>query len=173
MQPTFSSSRILLPVRPWFIFLSLIVAVLLNLLPTAHWPGMPDWVALVLCFWSVREFRRVGMGWAFLLGLVMDVADGAVLGQHCFAYVLLAYATASLSRRILWFPLFQHALQIMPLLFATQVLQALLRLAAGADFPGWGYFLGPFVATLLWFPATFILLLPQYQSVDQDPNRPI
>jgi hypothetical protein len=64
---------------------------LLNFLPTAHWPGVPDWVALVLCFWSVREFRRVGMGWAFVLGLLMDVADGAVLGQHCFAYVLLAY----------------------------------------------------------------------------------
>ena len=110
MQPTFSSSRILLPVRPWFIYLSLVGALLLNFLPTAHWPGMPDWVALVLCFWSVREFRRVGMGWGFVLGLLMDVADGAVLGQHCFAYVLLAYAAASLSRRLLWFPLAQQAL---------------------------------------------------------------
>jgi len=166
MQPTFSSSRILLPVRPWFIFFSLIAAVLLNFLPTAHWPGMPDWVALVLCFWSVREFRRVGMGWAFVLGLLMDVADGSVLGQHCFAYVMLA-------RRLLWFPLLQQALQIMPLLLATQLVQALMRLAVGSDFPGWGYFIGPFIATLLWFPATFILLLPQYQPVEQDPDRPI
>ena len=173
MQPTFSSSRILLPVRPWFIFFSLIVAALLNFLPTAHWPGMPDWVALVLCFWSVREFRKVGMGWGFMLGLLMDVADGAVLGQHCFAYVALAYTAASLSRRILWFPLLQQALQIMPLLLATQVLQALMRLAVGAEFPGWGYFVGPMIATLLWIPATFILLLPQYRPVEQDPNRPI
>jgi rod shape-determining protein MreD len=170
MQPTFSSSRILLPVRPWFIFFSLIVAALLNFMPTAHWPGVPDWVALVLCFWSIREFRRVGMGWAFVLGLMMDVADGAVLGQHCFAYVLLAYVASSLERRHQWF---QQALQVMPLLVATQVLQALMRLAVGADFPGWGYFVGPFVATLLWIPFTFILLLPQYQPVDQDPNRPI
>ena len=173
MQPTFSSSRILLPVRPWFIFLSLIAAAVLNFLPTAHWPGMPDWVALVLCFWSVREFRRVGMGWGFVLGLLMDVADGAILGQHCFAYVLLAYTASSLSRRILWFPLAQQALQIMPLLIGAQVVQALMRLAVGADFPGWGYFIGPVVATLLWIPATFILLLPQYRPVEQDPNRPI
>ena len=61
----------------------------------------------------------------------------------------------------------------MPLLIGTQVLQALMRLAVGADFPGWGYFVGPFVATLLWIPATFILLLPQYRPVEQDPNRPI
>lgn len=173
MQPTFSSSRILLPVRPWFIFLSLIGAVLLNFLPTAHWPAMPDWVALVLCFWSVREFRRVGMGWAFLLGLLMDVADGSVLGQHCFAYVLLAYVSTAASRRLLWFPLAQQALQVLPLLLATQLVQALMRMAVGAEFPGFSYFIGPFVAALLWIPATFVLLLPQYQPVEQDPDRPI
>ncbi len=173
MQPTFTSSRILLPVRPWFIFFSLIAALLLNFLPTANWPGVPDWVALVLCFWSVREFRRVGMGWAFVLGLLMDVADGAVLGQHCFAYVLLAYLSASLSRRLLWFPIAQQALQVLPLLLLTQVVQALMRLVVGADFPGWGYFAAPFIASLLWIPATFILLLPQYQPVEQNPDRPI
>ena len=173
MQPTFSSSRILLPVRPWFIYTSLIVALLLNFLPTSNWLGVPDWVALVLCFWSVREFRRVGMGWAFILGLLMDVADGAVLGQHCFAYVLLAYLAASLSRRLLWFPLFQQALQVLPLLLLTQIVQFLMRLAVGADFPGWGFFIGPFVARALWIPATFVLLLPQYRPVEQNPDRPI
>lgn len=173
MQPTFSSSRILLPVRPWFIYLSLIVALLLNFLPTSNWPAMPDWVALVLCFWGVREFRRVGMGWAFILGLLMDVADGAVLGQHCFAYVLLAYAAAAQSRRLLWFPVAQQALQVLPLLLVTQVIQVLMRLAVGADFPGWSYFAGPLIASLLWIPLTFMLLLPQYQPVEQNPDRPI
>jgi rod shape-determining protein MreD len=173
MQPTFSSSRILLPVHPWFIFFSLLAALLLNFLPTSRWPGVPDWVALVLCFWSVREFRRVGMGWAFILGLLMDVADGAVLGQHGVAYVLLAYVAASLSRRILWFPLGQQALQIMPLLLLSQAIQLLMLLIVGADFPGWSFFVGPLVATLLWIPATFVLLLPQYQPVEQNPDRPI
>lgn len=173
MQATFLSSRILLPVRPWFIYLSLIFALLLNFLPTAHWPGMPDWVALVLCFWSVREFRRVGMGWAFILGLLMDVADGAVLGQHGFAYVLLAFASSALSRRLLWFPLHQQALQVLPLLLLTEVIQMLMRLAVGASFPGWDYFVGPVIGSLLWIPLTFILLLPQYRPVEQNPDRPI
>lgn len=173
MQPTFSSSRILLPVRPWFIVFSLFAALLLNLLPTAHWPGTPDWVALVLCFWSIRETRRVGMGWAFVLGLAMDVADGAVLGQHALAYVLLAYVAAGQSRRILWFPLMQQALQVLPMLMACQFIQLVMRMLAGADFPGWGYFIGPLVATALWLPATFILLLPQYQPVERDENRPL
>ncbi|MDR2837543.1 MAG: rod shape-determining protein MreD [Azonexus sp.] len=173
MQPTFTSSRILLPVRPWFVALTLVLALLANLLPTANWPGFPDWVALVLCFWSIREQRRVGMGWAFILGLAMDVADGAALGQHCFAYVLLAYAAAAQSRRILWFPVAQQALQALPLLLGAQLVQLVMRLVAGADFPGWGYLAGPFVAALLWTPGTFLLLLPQYQPVHRDENRPL
>jgi rod shape-determining protein MreD len=172
-QPNFTSSRILLPARSWFIALTLILALLANMLPTAYWPGIPDWVALVLCFWCIREPRRVGMGWAFVLGLAMDVADGAVLGQHCFAYVLLAYAAASLSRRILWFPLVQQALQVLPLLIGAQAVQMLMRMVAGGDFPGWGYLIGPLIAALLWIPGTFLLLLPQYQPVERDANRPL
>ena len=173
MQPTYTSSRILLPVRPWFIYLSLFAALLLNFLPTAHWPGIPDWVALVLCFWSVREPRHIGMGWAFLAGITMDVADGAILGQHGLAYVLLTYGAAWLSRRILWFPLMKQALHVLPLLFLSQVIQVVTRVLGGADFPGLGYFVAPLIAAALWIPATYVLLLPQYQPVDQDPNRPI
>lgn len=173
MQPTFTSSRILLPVRPWFIGLTLVLALLLNFMPTAHWPAMPDWVALVLCFWSVREFRKVGMGWSFVLGLAMDVADGSLMGQHALAYVLMSYGASSLSRRILWFPLVQQALQVFPLLLMVQVIQLGARMLTGAAFPGFGYLLGPFVAALLWLPATYLLLLPQYQPVERDANRPI
>jgi rod shape-determining protein MreD len=173
MQTTFSSSRILLPVRPWFIALSLIVALLLNLLPTDWLPGMPDWVALVLCFWSVREFRKVGMGWAFLLGVAMDVADASLMGQHALAYVLLAYGASSLSRRVLWFPLLRQALHVLPLFCIVPLIQAGARLVAGGDFPGFGFFLWPLVAAALWAPLTLILLLPQHQPVEHDANRPI
>ncbi len=173
MQTSYSSSRILLPVRPWFIFLSLMVALLLNFLPTANWPGVPDWVALVLVFWCVREPRRVGMGLAFLFGLAMDVADASLLGQHALAYVLVAYGASSLSRRILWFPLGQQALQVFPLLLLVQLVQLGVRTIVGADFPGLAYFVGPCLAALLWPLLTFVLLLPQHQPVDRDANRPL
>ncbi len=173
MQTSYSSSRILLPVRPWFIGLSLTVALLLNFLPTAAWPGVPDWLALVIVFWSVHEPRRVGMGLAFMFGVAMDVADASLLGQHALAYVLVAYGALSLSRRILWFPLAQQALQVFPLLLLVQLVQFSVRSMAGADFPGLAYFVGPCLATLLWPVLTFVLLLPQHQPVDRDANRPL
>lgn len=173
IQPTHSSRRILLPVRQWFILFSLAAALFFNLVPLGDTPGMPDWVALVLAFWSVREPLRLGMGTAFVAGLLMDVASGSVMGQHPLAYLLLTFAAGGLSRRILWFPLVQQALHILPLLLATQVVMVVARLVGGADFPGWTYFLGSLTGALLWFPLTFILLLPQYQPIEKDENRPI
>lgn len=173
MQPTFASSRILLPVRPWFIFLTLFGALAMNLLPTTYAPFLPDWVACVLAFWGIREPRRVAMGVAFLLGVLMDVANGSVMGQHALAYVLLAYFATSISRRVLWFPLGEQALHVLPLLLLAQVVQVLARLLTGAEFPGWAFFAGPVIGTLLWVPGTYLLLLPQYQPVDRDDNRPI
>ncbi|MBE2259002.1 MAG: rod shape-determining protein MreD [Rhodobacteraceae bacterium] len=173
MQTSYSSSRILLPVRPWFIGLTLLAALVLNYLPTVAWPGVPDWLALVIVFWSVREPRLVGMGLAFVFGLAMDVADASLLGQHALAYVLAAYGASSLSRRILWFPLGQQALQVFPLLLLVPVVQFAVWAVVGAELPGLAYFLGPLFATLLWPLLTFVLLLPQHQPVDHDANRPL
>lgn len=173
MQPTNRSSRILQPARLWFVYVSLFIALGVEYIPTGRTPGLPDWVALVLAFWGVREPLRVGMGTAFVAGLLMDVASGSVIGQHPLAYLLLSFAAGGLSRRILWFPLGQQALHILPLLLATQVVMVVARLVGGAEFPGWGYFLGSFTGALLWFPLTFVLLLPQYQPLEKDENRPI
>lgn len=173
MQTSYSSSRILLPVRPWFVGLSLLLALLLNYLPTSAWPGVPDWLALVIVFWSVREPRLVGMGVAFLLGLAMDVADASLLGQHALGYVLAAYGGGALSRRILWFPLGQQALQVFPLLLVVPLVQYGVWTLVGAQAPGMAYFLAPFLATFLWPLLTLVLLLPQHQPVDRDENRPL
>lgn len=173
MQPTHSSRRILLPVNAGFIILSLFVALLLNLVPTGRLPGVPDWVALVLAFWCVREPLKVGMGTGFVLGLVMDVSAAAVLGQHALAYVVLCFLASSLSRRILWFSMFQQAIQILPMLLLMQALMAAARLIGGAPFPGWAYFLSSLSSTLLWIPLNYLLLMPQFRPVEKDENRPI
>lgn len=173
MQPTHSSRRILLPVRGWFIILTLFAALFLNLLPLGRTLWVPDWVALVLAFWCVREPRKVGMTTAFVLGIVADVADASLMGQHALAYVLLAFGATTLSRRILWFPLGQQALHILPLLFGTQLVMLLVRLIGGAEFPGILYLLAPLVGAVLWHPLTYLLLIPQYRPVDRDENRPI
>ncbi len=173
MQPTNRSSRILLPVRMWFVYFSLIVALGLVYVPTGRLPGVPDWVALVLAFWCIREPLRVGMGVGFAFGLLVDIGQGAAMGQHALAYVVLAYLAGGLARRVMWFPLWQQALHVLPMLLVSQFLMVVVRLLAGAEFPGWWYFLSSPTSVLLWAPLSLLLLLPQYRSVDRDDNRPI
>ncbi len=153
--------------------LTLFVALLLNLIPFGRLPGIPDWVALVLAFWCVHQPLKVGMAAAFVLGLVMDVADASVMGQHALAYVMLAFAAAGLSRRVLWFPLSQQALQLLPLFLAMQLVMMATRMLSGAEFPGVLWFLSSFTAALLWHPVTYLLLIPQFRPEDKDVHRPI
>ncbi|MBU1236438.1 MAG: rod shape-determining protein MreD [Gammaproteobacteria bacterium] len=173
MQPTQSSRRILLPVNSWFVFGTLLAALFLNMVPLGRFPAMPDWVALVLLFWCIHQPLKVGMGAAFALGVLMDVADASIMGQHALAYVMLAFGASVLSRRILWFPLIQQALHVLPILVGTQVIMLLIRLAVGANFPDPFWLLGGVIGSALWYPLTYLLLLPQYRPVERDENRPI
>ncbi len=173
MQPTNRSSRILLPVKLWFVYFSFIVALFLDYIPTGGLPGVPTWVALVLAFWCLREPLHVGMGTAFCLGVLMDIGKSVAMGQHALAYVVIAYCVTTLSRRLMWFRPTQQALHLLPILLLGQVLMLLVRMLAGDEFPGWSYFLSSFTTVLLWPLVSIVLLIPQYQPIDQDENRPI
>ena len=153
--------------------LTLAVALMLNLLPWRSVAALPDWLALVVMFWSVHQPRRMGIGLAWTLGLFMDAADGALLGQHALAYSMLAFGSTVLSRRILWFPLWPQALHVFVLLLAVQVLIVAVRLSAGGAWPGAWYFACSVIAALLWPVTTFLLLAPQRKPEIFDGNRPI
>ena len=73
------SQRILLPVNPAYMALTLVLALLFNLLPWRDVTWLPDMVALVLTFWCVHQPRKIGIGIAWFLGLIMDAGNGALL----------------------------------------------------------------------------------------------
>src|SRR2546423_1964501 len=143
------SSQILQPVRASTIVASFVLAMFLDFLPWRDLRLVPDFVAVVLAFWCVRQPRLVGLGVAWTLGLVADAGNGVLLGQHALAYSALAFLSIWLSRRILWFGAVQQALHIAPLLVVAQAVVLLVRVAAGAGFPGWTIFVGPLLGALL------------------------
>jgi rod shape-determining protein MreD len=165
--------HLLRPVNPLFIWFSLIATFLLNLLPWGRAPFVPDFLALALVFWNVHQPRRVGMGAAFVFGLLMDVHDAALFGEHALAYTLLSYGAIALHRRIQWFPLAAQALHVLPLLLIAQVASLAVRMWVGAAFPGWLYFLSAVVGAVLWPVISLILLAPQKRPVERDETRPL
>ncbi len=167
------SDQLLMPVNPLFVWGSLLCALALNLIPFGRVPAVPDVLALVLVFWNVHEPRRVGISVAFLFGLLMDVHEGALLGQHALAYTLLNYLATMSHRRLLWFSLFLQAVQVLPLFLAAHVVSLLVRMAVGGMLPQWTLVLAPVFEALLWPLASWLLLAPQRRAPDRDQNRPL
>jgi rod shape-determining protein MreD len=167
------SDQLLLPVNPLFMWLTLLLAFAVNLVPLGRIAYLPDMLALVLVFWNVHQPRRVGLGAAFAFGLLMDVHDSAVLGQHALAYTLLSFFAITIHRRLLWFGVLSQALQILPLFVAAHAVSMIVRMLVGGMLPGWEVMLAPVIESLLWPVVSLLLLAPQRRPPDADKNRPL
>jgi len=166
--------QVLRPVRPGFIWTTLVVAFLLNLLPWGRAIWVPDFFALTLVFWNVQQPRKVGMGVAFAFGLLMDVHNGALFGEHALAYTLLSYGAITLHRRILWFPLGSQVIYVFGLLLIAQLASAAVRLWVGGASPGWWVgLLSSALGAAIWPLLHSVLLAPQRRPAKRDDTRPI
>jgi rod shape-determining protein MreD len=169
--------QLLLPASPFFIWFSLWFAFAINMLGNfliGGWVSwMPDFLTLVLVFWSLHQPQRIGMGAAFAFGLAIDVHQTTLLGQHALCYTLICFAITVLHRRVLWFKAAAQALQLLPLFAAMHLLELSLRLMFGHSWPNWQLILAPLLEALLWPVVSFLLLLPQRRTPDPDANRPL
>lgn len=165
--------QLLLPANPFFIWGSLLLALIVNMLPLGRTPWMPDIMAVVLVFWSVHQPQRVGIGVAFFFGLFMDVHQAALLGQHALSYTALSFFAITIHRRLLWFSVPSQAVQVLPLFVAAHAIELALRMVAGGVFPGLYILLAPLVEAVLWPVISVVLLAPQRRAPDPDENRPL
>lgn len=148
---------------------SLLVALILNLLPWSGWALLvrPDFLLLVMLYWVVHESRNVGQTWGFALGLVMDVADSALLGQHALVYVVAIFLAQVLRIRMLHLRVFEQALHLFGILLVGQMITIGLNLLLGRDFAGWLMLLSPLLAALLWAPVDVVVTLPRLRRRGQ------
>ncbi len=144
---------------------SLAMALLLALwLQSLPWSGIglllrPDFLLLLVLYGALHHPHRVGMGWAFALGLLSDFHDGVVFGQHAMAYVAGAYAMHLLRLRLLQFDPLRQAIQLLPVFLMVQLAVLLIGWLAVAPPSGWGIVLPAISTTVLWYGvASFIQL---------------
>ncbi len=154
------------PASGRFVLLTLILGLLLNLLP---WSGLtkllwPDCIALLLLYWVIHQPREIGLGAGWFLGLLMDIADGVLFGQHALAYTLMIFMAQILRPRIQMFSFWQQALYVFGLLLISLVIMLVTRLAFGAAFPGPLYFASSLFGALLWPSLSMLLHLSQHRN---------
>ena len=147
------------PRNGWVLPVSLLLALLLGLvpLPETLQPLRPYWLALVLAYWLLETPERVGPGFAFLLGLVADVAFGSLIGEQALRLVVLAFILDRFRARLRFFPLSQQAVTVGVLLLNDRVINAVVHVVVGVPQLPWGYWLAPLVGMVLWAPLHVLL----------------
>ena len=165
---------LLLPANPRFVFLTLFLALVLQMaLGLSGQAWLPDVLMLVLVFWSIYQPRRVGMLAAFVSGLVLDVHESVLLGQNALAYVCVSYLAGVVHRRVLWFTLREQVLQVLPLFVVGAVIEWLTRLITQDIWPQWAQLPVPVLQAALWPALGYLLLAPQRRPVERDDIRPL
>jgi rod shape-determining protein MreD len=169
--------QLLLPANPLYVWGSLLAALVFDMFMNMGMSGraawVPDLLAVVLVFWTIHQPLRVGIGASFVFGLLVDVHQGALLGQNAMAYTVLSFFAIAVHRRLLWFPISSQSLQVFPLFAAAHLVELSLRMLAGGAFPGFWMLLAPLLEAVLWPLANIVLLAPQRRPPDPDANRPL
>ena len=145
--------------RPWLFPASLFVALLLGLLPL---PGMllplrPYWLALVLAYWLLEDHERVGLGLAFTIGLLADVAFGSLLGEQALRLTVMTFILQRFRPQLRFFPMAQQALAIGGLLLNDLIILTAMHVVFGQPVRGWSHAWAPLIGAALW-PPLFVLL---------------
>lgn len=160
LQPI-DSSPFKRPSSPVFIFITLLIVWLISLLPWRLWQPAPDLLLLVIAFWCVNEPHRVSMLAAFCLGLIMDVHDGALLGEQALTYLLVAYGALLLRRRLLRFNSIIQAVHMVPVFVLAEAVARLAHAWLAGEWTGWQWLWSALFTAALWPLADVLLHMPQ------------
>lgn len=147
------------PFRSLVIYLSLLAALVLMILPLPDWAQIyrPNWMALTLIYWSMALPKRVGIWVAFFSGVILDTSLGTLLGQHTLALVVIIFINLNFYQRIRVLALAQQAIYIFVLLLINQVIVAWVEGVLGRTTPLLAFFSAPFIGMLIW-PWVFVVL---------------
>jgi len=144
----------------WVVYLTFVVAFLLAVVPFPEWAMnyRPQWVAMVLIYWAMALPYRVGIGFAWVAGLLVDVLDGSLLGLPAVALAIIAYITLSLHQRLRMFSSLQQSAVVLAMTGLYMLMTHWMKIAADQAVTSDLFFLlGPLSSAFLW-PWVFVLL---------------
>jgi rod shape-determining protein MreD len=143
----------------WVIILSFVFSFMLAVLPMPAWATVwrPDWVAMVLIYWCLALPQRVGVATGWFVGIVHDVLNDTLLGQHALGFALIAYLSVRLHRQLRLFPRWQQAIGVFGLVAIAHLLGVWINSIFGYPQIRGLFFYPAFSSMLLW-PWLFVIL---------------
>lgn len=141
------------------VLVTIVIAMTLMIAPLPEWlvSFRPDWLTLTLIYWAMWLPRTWSVGSAWLIGLVLDVAQGTLLGQHALALCLVVFVTVRLHLLMRVFPMSQLSATVFSLLALYQFILFWINGVAGVPVPMVSYW-GPVISGALLWPIVTLLL---------------
>lgn len=140
------------PLPLWLIIGSFLLAMLMTILPLPSALVLlnPSWVLLVLIYWILMRPYQCNIGWAFFIGLSLDLLNGNVLGQHALLFVLISYILVTFQKRIILFPLIQQTALIIALCFIEKIGIFIVQWIVGHTIYSTLFWFAPLLSGLCW-----------------------
>ncbi len=141
------------------VIVTILLALMLTLvpLPEALDPLRPDWVMLILIYWAMTAPSSYNVGSAWVIGILLDVAQGTLLGQHALALCVVVYVTIKFHLLMRVFPLLQLTATVFALLALYQFLLFWINGVAGVTAPAIDYWASVITGAIVWpFLAMFL-----------------
>lgn len=138
---------------------TMVLALMLHMLPLPDWLAYarPEFVTLVVMYWVLAMPERIGVTIAWCVGLLLDVTQGAILGQHALGLVIVTYILQLEYQRIRVFSLVQQALVVFVLLLIKQVMVLWVYGLVGHAPNLQLYFLPSLIGAIIW-PWVYLFL---------------
>ena len=145
--------------RRFPVIMSMIVGLMLTIMPLPDAVGAfrPDWLALLVIFWAMQLPRTWSVGSAWIVGIVLDVSQGTLLGQHALALCCVAFITVHFHLLMRVFPVPQLTATVFPILAIYQFLLFWINGVAGVNAPSVAYW-GPVISGTLSWPIVVMFL---------------
>jgi rod shape-determining protein MreD len=138
------------------VIVTIVVALMLALMPLPDSVATfrPDWVALTLVYWAMMLPRTWSVGSAWIVGLLLDVAQGTILGQHALALCLIVFITVRFHLLMRVFPMSQLTATVFALLAVYQFMLFWINGVAGIASAPISYWAPVITGAVLW-PLAF------------------
>ncbi|HEX2585399.1 MAG TPA: rod shape-determining protein MreD [Steroidobacteraceae bacterium] len=135
------------------------IALLLTIapLPDAINAARPDWLLLLVIYWTLNAPLLAGLSYAWICGLLMDALVGTLLGQYALTFVVIAAVAHRFQLRMRIFPVLQQAAIVLLLVLLYHWLLYVISGFAGEQFSSWLRWL-PAVAGALFWPLLVSVL---------------
>ncbi len=134
------------------VLLTSAIALLLTIVPLPQVLnfGRPDWLLLLVIYWSLNAPMLTGLTYAWICGLILDALIGTLIGQHALAFVVIATAAQHFQLRIRVFPVLHQAFVVLMLVSLYHFLLFWIDGIVGTAIASWIRWLPAIIGALIW-----------------------